>query len=403
MPLFESLKHRSFTLLWSGQALSRLGDNVFRVALAWWVLEKTGSAKVMGTVFVLSYAPTLVFALIGGVAVDRFSRMHVMFAADLLRFFILAGIAILDFGHFLRVWHVYVASVILGTVETFFQPAYTAVLPDIIPRESLVSANSLTALSKQLAKVLGPVSSGMIVKWGSISAAFAANAASFLISAGCLVPMLRLVNARTSRMGESSVIRDLKDGLRAVASSPWLWITIVIASLFNVTQAGPYMVSLPFLVRDQLHADAGSLGLVYSMFAVGSVVATLIMNRFSVMQRRGLLAYGALITGGLMTLGLGVSRSFTSVFAFSLVLGGSLTVFTLIWVSTLQDLVPREFLGRVASIDNLGSYALLPLSYVLTGWATDRFGVAMVFIVGGALSAALPLFGLSHPEVRRLN
>ncbi len=213
MPLFESLKHRSFALLWSGQALSRLGDNVYRVALAWWVLEKTGSATVMGKVFILSYTPMLLFALVGGVTVDRFSRMQVMFIADLLRFFVLVGVAILAFARLLELWHVYVTSIILGTVEAFFQPAYTAVVPDVIPRESLVSANSLTSLSKQLAKVIGPALSGVIVKLGSTSTAFAINALSFLVSAACLLPILKLVQP-TARLAEKpGVIRDLQDGL----------------------------------------------------------------------------------------------------------------------------------------------------------------------------------------------
>src|SRR5215467_6133109 len=133
MALFESLKHRSFALLWSGQALSRFGDNVYRVALAWWVLQKTGSATVMGTVFVLSYAPMLILALIGGVTVDRFSRVWVMLIADLLRGFLLGMMSVLAFYDRLELWHVFAASVVLGSVEAFFQPAYTAVVPDVIP------------------------------------------------------------------------------------------------------------------------------------------------------------------------------------------------------------------------------------------------------------------------------
>jgi MFS family permease len=403
MPLFESLKHRSFAWLWSGQAFSRLGDSVYRVALAWWVLEKTGSATVMGKVFILSYAPMLLFALIGGVTVDRFSRMQVMFVADILRFLVLIGVAILAFGQLLELWHVYLTSIILGTVEAFFQPAYTAVVPDIIPRESLNSANSLTSLSKQLARVVGPALSGVILQLGSTSTAFAVNAASFLVSAACLVPILKLSGPVVRAAVKSSVMRDLQDGLKTVIRSPWLWITITIASILNVTQGGPYLVALPFLVKDRLHADAGTLGLVYSMFAVGSVIATLSVGRFTIIGRRGVVAYCALIVSGFMTLAFGVSTSIAGIFLFSLFLGASISVSTLIWVNTLQDLVPREFLGRVASIDNLGSYAFLPLSYGITGWATDRFGAAMVFIIGGALTAALPALGLTHRSIRRLN
>lgn len=402
MPLFTSLKHRSFALLWSGQALSRLGDNVYRVALAWWVLEQTGSATVMGTVFILSYTPMLLFALIGGVTVDRFSRIQVMFVADMLRFFLLVGVAFLSFGGQLKLWHVYVASIILGAVEAFFQPAYTAVVPDVIPREAWVSANSLTSLSKQLAKVIGPALSGTILKLGSTSTAFAVNAGSFLVSAICLLPLLKLTFA-SSRTEESSVIRDLKEGIRAVLGSPWLWITILVASLCNITQGGPYIVGLPFLMKEKLHADAGSLGLVYSMFAVGSVLSTLAISRASHLRHRGVFAYCALIVSGVMTLALGLAGSIASAFVISFFLGATISVFTLIWVNLLQDLVPTGLLGRVVSIDNLGSYAFLPLSYGMTGWATDRIGSSMVFIIGGALTALLPALGLTHRAVRQLD
>jgi len=402
MPLLASLKHRSFALLWSGQTLSRLGDSIYRVALAWWVLEKTGSATVLGKVFILSLAPMLLLALIGGVTVDRFSRVRVMLAADLMRFFVMASMAILAFGQLLEVWHVYAASIVMGSVEAFFQPAYTAALPDIIPRESLVSANSLTSLSRQLAQVVGPALSGVIVQLGSTSTAFALNAGTFLLSAACLVPALKSISPKTvSERG--SMIRDLQDGLKTVANSSWLWITIGVTSLLNLTQGGPYCVSLPFLVKGSFHADAGSLGLTYSMFAVGSVVATLALNRFAVIRRRGILAYCALIVSGLMTLAFGLAPSLNAIFLFSFVLGASISVFGLIWVSTLQDIVQRDLLGRVVSIDYLGSYAFMPLSYGLTGWATDRFGVTMVFIVGGTLTAALPILGLMHSSIRRLN
>lgn len=403
MPLLESLRHRSFALLWSGQAFSRLGDNVYRVALVWWVLERTGSATVMGKVFILSLTPMLLFALVGGVTVDRFSRMQVMLVADLLRFFVLGVVAILSFAHLLELWHIYIASVILGAVEAFFQPAYTAVVPDVIPRESLVSANSLTSLSKLVAKVMGPPLSGVILNLGSTSAAFGINAVSFLISAACLLPIMNVGRRQIEMAEKSSLVNDLKDGLKAVAGSSWLWITIVVASLLNVTQGGPYMVGLPFLVKDRLHADAGSLGLVYSMFAVGSVIATIVIGRFGTMRRRGVIAYIALIVSGVMTLALGISGSLTSAFIYSLILGASIAIFTLIWVNLLQDLIPRELLGRVVSIDNLGSYAFLPLSYGITGWATDRFGVAMVFVIGGALTTALPVLGLTQRSVRQLN
>src|SRR2546423_7205713 len=108
MTLFKSLTIRSFALLWSGQQLSALGDSLYRVALAWWVLEKTGSATAMGTVLICSMTPMLIFLLLGGIAVDRFPRLRLMISSDLLRGIVVGAVAALAFAQLLEVWHIYV-------------------------------------------------------------------------------------------------------------------------------------------------------------------------------------------------------------------------------------------------------------------------------------------------------
>jgi DHA3 family tetracycline resistance protein-like MFS transporter len=81
----------------------------------------------------------------------------------------------------------------------------------------------------------------------------------------------------------------------------------------------------------------------------------------------------------------------------------AISVFGLIWTNTVQELVPREMLGRVASIDALGSYVLLPVGYAIAGWGTNLLGAPPVFIIGGALTIVLALLGLSHPAIRNLD
>lgn len=139
--------------------MSVLGDNLYRVALAWWVLQKTGSAAVMGGVLVFSFVPTVLFSFIGGVAVDRFRRPPVMLASDLLRAFVVAAISLLAFRGRLAVWQIYVASFIFGSVGAFFQPAYMAIIPEITPRDALPGANSLTGIGRQLS-ITVPLSAG---------------------------------------------------------------------------------------------------------------------------------------------------------------------------------------------------------------------------------------------------
>ena len=123
---FHALRQRPFALLWSGQTISSLGDRFYQVALAWWVLEKTGSAVVMDTVLICSTVPMLVFLLLGGALVDRWPRLPVMLLSDLLRGLAVGLIAALAFVNLLQVWHIYIISLIFGLVDAFFQPAYRA-------------------------------------------------------------------------------------------------------------------------------------------------------------------------------------------------------------------------------------------------------------------------------------
>src|SRR4026207_1397393 len=94
MNVLRSLNHRPFALLWTGQTTSRLGDSLYRIALAWWVLEKTGSGVTMGTVWALSQGPLLLFLLVGVVVVLRLPRIRIMFASDVLSGLVIASVAV---------------------------------------------------------------------------------------------------------------------------------------------------------------------------------------------------------------------------------------------------------------------------------------------------------------------
>lgn len=163
------------------------------------------------------------------------------------------------------------------------------------------------------------------------------------------------------------------------------------------------LVSLPFLVKDTLAADVDALGLIYFASAVGSLVAPLWLGRATHLRHRGVLAYGASLLSGAAALAFGLPIGLISLLTMALINGAGITVFSLIWINTLQELVPRERLGRVISIDMLGSFVLLPIGYGVAGVATDAFGAATVFVIRGALTVALIGAGLLHPAVQGLD
>lgn len=407
MTLFKSLTVRPFALLWSGQQLSALGDSIYRVALAWWVLGKTGSATAMGTIFIFASLPMLVFLLIGGVAVDRHSRARVMFLSDTLRAFIVGTVALLAFAHRLELWHIYIVSLFFGIVGAFFGPAYRAIVPEIVPRELLPSANGMTSLSVQLADIVGPALGALIVSASGPPTAFTLDCLSFVISALCLAPLVRLALTARAARERKSVLHDFREGVEVVRKSSWLSITIVIASLGNITLSAPFAIALPFLVKGHLNGGVGSLGLIYSMLSAGAIVGTILgtvwLERTSGLRARGLFAYGLWIAGGLLIAVFGLSISMYAIAPAAFLIGVAFSVPNLIFITTLQELIPGKVLGRVTSIATLGSFALVPVGSGLVGWATDHVGAPTIFLLSGVLTSLLAALALLHPAIRNLD
>jgi DHA3 family tetracycline resistance protein-like MFS transporter len=398
-----ALRVRAFALVWSGQFASRIGDNVYRVALAWWVLQETGSATAMGTVLIFSFTPMLLFVLLGGVVVDRVSRLRVMFWADLVRGIVTVGMAIAAFSGTLDLWTVCAASMVFGFAGAFFQPAYVAVIPEIVPRERLGAANSLTALSQQVATIGGPAMGAACIAFGGPALGFALNGGSFVVAGLVLLGLPWRSIGQAPGTARPSVFRDMREGLATVRSSTWLWATISLAALGNLALTGPMQIALPFLLKEERGEGATAFAVFLSFAAVGSVLTALGMAQRDRMRWRGVLAYGGLVGNGFMLVALGQDFPVPALWIAGFFGGVSLTLFDLIWINTIQDMVPPHLLGRVFSVDQLGSFALVPFGFAFTGWATNQFGAAEVLVASGGVLVALAGLGFFAPAIRNLD
>jgi predicted MFS family arabinose efflux permease len=277
----------------------------------------------------------------------------------------------------------------------------------VVPDEDRPSANSLTMLSGSLTGIAGPALGALIVAAGGTALAFGLDALSFFIAALALLPLLRHRPAapRPAAAGgaQASVWEDLRGGLQAVLASPWLWITILIAALSNMALSSAFSTSLPFLVKDAWGMDVKALGAILSAYSAGSVLAALLLGSRKRLRRRGPLAYLTWALCGLMLASFGLQSNLWAALAAGAVMGATLTVGGLIWTNTLQEIVPSHLLGRVSSIDYLGSFALLPVGFALAGWATDLIGPQAVFVIAGGFTALLALLGLLHPAIRGMD
>ena len=403
MTLFKALAYRPFALLWAGQTLSRLGDNFSSIAFAWWVLEKTGSAAAMGTVLVFSRVPRLLLLMVGGAVVDRFPRVHIMIISDLLQ-----GSALLLFAwgainNSMELWHIFVISAISGLAGAFFSPAYSALVPEITPRDALPSANSLSVLTGEATGVIGPILAGLVVKASGVVVALSIDGLSFFFSAMLLIPLLKLSATPALVIESSSLWADIQEGMRFVAKIRWLWMTIASASLLNVTFGGPMNVLLPFLVNDHFHMSADGLGILLAAFSLGSILVAAIIGSMYPLRLRGIKSYIAITLCGLLMVALGLSTSLFVGVIIMMGVGVFLTGGNLIFINVVQSFVPQEKMGRVSSLLNFGSQLLSPLGFVLAGWAAGQIGPLLVFVVGGVITAILGAMALLVPDIRRLD
>ena len=394
------LRHAPFVWFWLAQSISLLGDRVYSVALPFLVLELGGSAGEIGQVLAVYSVPQLLFLLTGGVLVDRVPRRLTMLVSNSFHALLLSIVLILMLSGRLELSHLYVLSGLFGLLSAFFMPATMSITPQLVPREMLPQANAVRSFASELAGILGPPLGGVLVTLGSLNLALGFDAVTFVLGALCLLAMRPRPVERQADPSTSGYWYNLKEGFRYVAGLRWLWVTIVLFSFVNIFVAGVATVLLPLLAETRF-AGAVSLGWLLSGMAGGALLSALVLNRLT-LQRPGWAAYLAVAVAGLGLVGIGLAPHIVVGVGAMVCVGSSLTVFGVVWETTVQALVPEAVLGRVFSLDMLGSFALLPLGFIATGLLAEHVGTSPLILVYGFATVVLALVGLLIPAVRRL-
>ncbi|MGH3169634.1 MAG: MFS transporter, partial [Trebonia sp.] len=384
-PARSVLRHRNFALLWAGQTISVAGNGIFTVALPLEVLHLTGSPFDLALVVSARTVPSLVLLLIGGALVDRVSRRFVMLACDATCGIALALLTLFVVTHQLRVQEIAVLSVILGAASAFFRPASTAMVPDIVPSEMLVSANSLSSLSDSLAQfIVGTVVGGVIVATAGYAWAFGIDAVSFAVSAACLAAMRNITEVRAVK---ERFTRGMAEGIRYCRSQPWLWWSMTALGVANLACFVPFSIMEPLLVRNVFHDGPVTLSIMIAAVGIGGTITSILAARIRTPHRQMRATWTAWIGAGLCAVFVGLSPNLWIAVACSAIMWGLVVYGNIIWLSMLQEKTPPTLLGRVSSIDWLFSLSLTPLGMVAGGAAVTVIGVRLTVIAGGAIAA----------------
>jgi MFS family permease len=393
------LRIRDFALLWAGMSVSLVGDGLYFVALAWQVYDLSGSPTALSIVGVAWTLPLALFVLLGGVVTDRVERRRVMIGADIVRAFAVAVIGVLSVTGVVELWHLVVMAAVFGTGEAFFGPAFSSIVPQIVPRELLLQANALDQFVRPLGfMLLGPALGGWIVATLGPGEAFLLDAVTFLASASALA--LLQPRPLAPREGPSSLLRELREGFTFVRTRPWLWATLVAAAIFLLAYWGPIDVLVPYRVRNELGGGADDYGLILAFGGLGSIAAAVLVGRRGLPGRELTFAYFAWAFGSLALVGLGVGTAVWHLMGFMFVESALFTAGIVVWGTLMQTHVPGALLGRVSSLDWFVSTSLVPISFALTGPVSGVLGVQTTLVLAGVVACSVTLLFLSVPGVR---
>jgi MFS family permease len=393
---FAILRNREFRLLFGGQIVSVFGDRLSSLALAFAVLGIGGSASDVGFVLAADVVALVAGVLVGGVVADRVSRRGVMVAADLLRLASQGTVATLLISGTARIWMLAALAAVSGVGSGFFNPASTGLLPAIVPDAELQSANALRYSAMSVGQICGSVVAGLLVAGVGAGWTFAVDAATFAVSASCLL-RLRLPDRALTEAG--GFFAELREGWAAFASRRWVWTVVAYFAVSNIVW-GAWLVLGPVIAFHRLGGSA-AWGTVLAGAGVGTLIGSLLATQLKPTRP---LVFVALATS-LITLplaSLAATASVPLLFGAALMEGVGITVGLTVWESTMQRAVPAESLSRVSSYDWFGSLVFAPVGLAI--WApiaalTSK-SEALWVAFGIAVVAALAL--LAVPDIRQL-
>ena len=399
--VLQAFRSRNFRLLWTGQAISLLGDAAFVVALGWRTFTLTGSARSLGLVLTFQGVGVLTTVLVGGALADRYDRRTLMLVSDLARFAVIGGLAVarrerapddpLARRDRLRRRP---RDRLLHAGARRPDPARgrgrPARLRECADRDR--APGELPGRPGRRVAALRPRRARPFV--------FGFNACSYLVSFA-FVYATRPREAE--KAAEDGTLRAIREGFRYIAGVPWLWITICLFAFVLMLQWASIQVLTPKLVREHFDLGVGAYGLLFSLIGGGMIVGTFIFGQLNPRRRRGLISYLIWIVNSLLVIVFALSPWFPLAAAAAFVRGICIGFGVTVWETMLMELVPRHMLSRVVSLDWFGSLGLTPFGLLFVGAISDLAAPGTIIALAAAISICIISLGLTSKQIRTID
>ncbi|WP_405620865.1 MFS transporter [Streptomyces sp. NBC_00076] len=393
-------RQRDFGIFWAAQTLSVLGDSFALIALPLLVLQATGSLARMGLLTAVGGAASVLAAVFAGTVVDRVDRRRLLIVCDLVRL-VLYGVIPLVWLFGPQVWLLYVVLPLCEAVGMLFAVGYVTVVRGLVGTGQLTEANGRLNATAAAAGVLGPVGAGVVASWTGPAAAVGVDAASFGVSAACML-FVRFA-ARSGDDGtptrRATLWQDLRVGIAFLRGHPVLRSLTALLFVFSFLTLGLNDLVIYHLKHDLGHDD-GTVGTVMAVGALGTITGALLVARIRRRLGFGPTWTGAVAVCGLAFAGLGWAGEVPVVAALSAAFLACVGIAGTCSMSLRQEVTPEPLLGRVTSAFWTLQYAAAPIGAAVLTWAADRQGTTPVGLVAGGCCVLIAVAALFTP-IRR--
>jgi MFS family permease len=408
------LAHRDFRMLFGAVVLSIFGAGMWAVVMVYTVIDAGGGPVELSVVAAANAVGLLVCAIPGGIAADRIPRRLLLRVVELVNLLAITSIAVAGVFGVVTIPHLAIVAFALGAGAGFFFPAYSAILPRILPPAQLLAANGLEgAIRPAQQQAAGPAAAGMIVAavlapahaaWGVV----AAHAVAFvlLLFVGPEPPP-SADEQREAPSGVRGVFHDLREAVGFTVRTPWLLWTLLFATGWVLVFIGPEEVLLPFVTRDRVGEDPRLFGFLLAIYGIGGVVGSIVVSSMRLPRRYLTVMMGVWGVSTLPFAVVGITHEYWLMALCLFLVGFGFSYGNVIWGTLLQRRVPRHMLGRVSSLDFFVSLALMPLSMALAGPLAQVVPIEWIFIAAGViplflgiiayLVARMPADEIAHP------
>lgn len=365
--------------------MSLVGTWMQRVAQDWLVLTLSdGNALAVGIVMALQFGPTLLLSVWGGVLADRYDKRKILIVTQISMALSGLVLGVLDIGGVVELWHVYVLALATGCASAVDAPVRQSFTIEMVGRDLLSNAIALNSMTFNLARIIGPAISGVLITLIGTGWVFVVNVVSF----GCVIGALLAMKTDELNLSEHSqrARGQIRAGFRYVWSRSDL--RVLLTTVFLVSTFGlNFSISLALLARNTFGRGADAYGLLSTMLAVGTLAgATLAARRTGPARLKVFL--GAAVGFGVFEIAVGLMPSYTSLAIALIPTGALILTFTTAAMNILQMSVRSDMRGRVMGIYMLCFLGGTPLGSPLLGWLADITSARAPLIVGGAISLA---------------